>query len=63
MSYQIWVEELGEVRDISEINLTPTGERLDPPTAHPAESMSVSTTGEVIGKNEYVVLDELGWHL
>jgi hypothetical protein len=61
--YAIWVEGMDEEWMVSETDLEPTGQRLPPPQPGPRSSLRVSVSGELLGRESYVVLDDLDWHL
>jgi hypothetical protein len=48
---------------IPETDLEPAGQRRPPRAPGPATSSQVSVDGELLGKNHYMVLDELDWYL
>ena len=61
--YAVWVDDIGEEWMVSERDLEPTGQRLPAPQPGPASSLRVSESGDLIGSESYIVLDELEWHL
>src|SRR5260370_28546037 len=61
--YAIWVDGLDEEWMVSETDLEPTGQRLPTPPPGPASSLRVSVSGELLGRERYVVVDDLDWHL
>ncbi len=61
--YAVWVEDMGDEWMVSERDLEPTGQRLPAPRPAPASSLRVSESGELLGQESYIVVDQLEWHL
>jgi hypothetical protein len=61
--YTIWVDDTDEEWMVSDADLEPTGQRHPAPQPGPASSLRVSESGDLIGRESYIVLDELEWHL
>jgi hypothetical protein len=60
----IWVYDLDELCILDAEHLTRTGERLPPPERnHPASSTQVGIDGAILGRTEYVVVDDIEYHL
>ena len=58
-SMLVWISQLKEVWVVRADDLQLTGERMPPSGPRQARSVKVSETGEVLGKDEYVVLDDV----
>jgi hypothetical protein len=56
----VWIPDLGEVWIIAEKDLVSTGMRVEPPSLNePRSSQKVSTSGELLGEDRYLVVDRL----
>ncbi len=56
----VWFEDLKECFILKIGDLTPTGERLPPQGPRKCSSTKVSTAGEVLGEESYVVTEDVG---
>lgn len=60
----LWIRDLKKVWIIAVKYLSTTGMRAEPPTLNISNSsLNVSTSGEVLGEDHYMVVDQLGRYL